>query len=108
VSKWDSPPCLTLGAGVIRDLTSYAPNMTITSSQNPWISAGSLPMSKLEEVPMNVSAISSAAPLQVLQNATATHTAAKPASVPTDTVSLSPAAQKAPQAGDVDHDGDSH
>jgi hypothetical protein len=31
-----------------------------------------------------------------------------PASPPTDTVTLSPAAQKASQAGDVDHDGDSH
>jgi hypothetical protein len=31
-----------------------------------------------------------------------------PASSPTDTVTLSPAAQKASQAGDVDHDGDSH
>ena len=27
---------------------------------------------------------------------------------PTDTVSLSPAAQKAAGGGDVDHDGDSH
>jgi hypothetical protein len=30
------------------------------------------------------------------------------APLPTDTVSLSPAAQKASQNGDVDHDGDSH
>lgn len=30
------------------------------------------------------------------------------ASLPTDTVSLSPAAQKATDSGDVDHDGDSH
>jgi hypothetical protein len=30
------------------------------------------------------------------------------ASLPTDTVSLSPAAQKAVGGGDVDHDGDSH
>jgi hypothetical protein len=46
--------------------------------------------------------------LQVPQNATPTNATSKPVSVPTDTVSLSPAAQKAPQAGDVDHDGDSH
>ena len=31
-----------------------------------------------------------------------------PASLPTDTVSISPAAQKAASSGDVDRDGDSH
>jgi hypothetical protein len=40
----------------------------------------------------------------------ATPVASQPAanSSPTDTVSLSSAAQKAPQTGDVDRDGDSH
>jgi hypothetical protein len=44
------------------------------------------------------------------QKAAPTPTPAQPSSTPspTDTVSLSPAAQKASQVGDVDHDGDSH
>lgn len=61
---------------------------------------------------MNVSAISSVAPTTTspqLHNAAAP-AASQPAatSSPADTVSLSPAAQKASQASDVDHDGDSH
>ena len=60
---------------------------------------------------MNVSAISSVAPTvapPVSHNAAAP-VASQPAaaSSPTDTVSLGSAAQKAPQAGDVDRDGDS-
>lgn len=61
---------------------------------------------------MSVSAISSVVPTLA---PTEIHKAAAPVasqpsatSSPTDTVSLSPTAQKAPQAGDVDHDGDSH
>jgi hypothetical protein len=60
---------------------------------------------------MNVSAIGSTAPeatLPSVQQATAAPAASKPADTPTDTVTLSPAALKASQAGDVDHDGDSH
>ena len=61
---------------------------------------------------MSISAISSstqAAALQELYKSATSQPAAKPAhsSIPTDTVTLSPAAQKA-SAGDVDHDGDSH
>jgi len=61
---------------------------------------------------MSVSAISSssqAAALQELHQPVAAQPAAKSSqsSIPTDTVTLSHAAQKAP-AGDVDHDGDSH
>jgi hypothetical protein len=60
---------------------------------------------------MNISAISLITPPvapPVPHNAAAP-AASQPAaaSSPTDTVSLSPAAQKAPQAGDVDRDGDS-
>jgi hypothetical protein len=60
---------------------------------------------------MSVSAINSTAPAAILpavKQSTAAPAASKPASTPNDTVTLSPAAQKASQAGDVDHDGDSH
>jgi len=60
---------------------------------------------------MSVSAIHSSSPAEILpavKQATAAPAASKPASTPTDTVTLSPAAQKASQVGDVDHDGDSH
>jgi hypothetical protein len=62
---------------------------------------------------MNMSAISSAVPtatLSELQNTTSTPAASKSAAalLPTDTVTLSAAAQNAAKAGDVDHDGDSH
>jgi hypothetical protein len=54
--------------------------------------------------------IASSTPPAELQRATPTSVQSQPspASPPTDTVTLSPAAQKASQAGDVDHDGDSH
>jgi len=62
---------------------------------------------------MSISAIGSIAPAV---NAAPTQPAAPPpttsqpaqASLQPDTVSLSAAAQKASQGGDVDHDGDSH
>jgi hypothetical protein len=62
---------------------------------------------------MSVSVIGSVGPAAVLpeiQKVAATPAATKPAaaSTPTDTVTLSSAAQKAPKTGDVDHDGDSH
>jgi hypothetical protein len=62
---------------------------------------------------MSVSAISSAVPaaaLQEVSHAAPAPTSTKPAAatLSADTVSLSPAAQKASQTGDVDHDGDSH
>jgi hypothetical protein len=60
---------------------------------------------------MSVSAIgptAPAAPMPTVQHATAAPEASKPAPAPTDTVTLSSAALKASQAGDVDHDGDSH
>ena len=49
-------------------------------------------------------------PLPEHQGTTPTPMQSQPSSAfpPTDTVTLSPAAQKASQAGDVDHDGDSH
>jgi len=49
-------------------------------------------------------------PQPELQRTTPTPVQSKPspAAQPTDTVTLSPAAQKASQVGDVDHDGDSH
>jgi hypothetical protein len=67
----------------------------------------------MEETPMSVSAISSVVPttnVQQLQKAVPAPAASKPSgsSSPADTVSLSPAAQKASQTGDVDRDGDSH
>jgi hypothetical protein len=54
--------------------------------------------------------VTSATSLLQNQNATPTAAPAKPSSapLPTDTVSLSPAAQKASQSGDIDHDGDSY
>ena len=60
---------------------------------------------------MSVSAIQSTSPAAILpsvKQATAAPTASKAAATPTDTVTLSPAAQKASQVGDVDRDGDSH
>ena len=62
---------------------------------------------------MSLSIINSVAPstpLPELQKATPTPVQSQqsPASLPTDTVTISPAAQKASQAGDADHDGDSH
>jgi hypothetical protein len=62
---------------------------------------------------MSLSAISSVAITSTqleLQKSTPTPVASPqtPASSPTDTVSLSHAAQKATAGGDVDHDGDSH
>ena len=62
---------------------------------------------------MSLSITSSIAPSTSLpESQGATPTPVRPqsssASSPTDTVTLSPAAQKASQAGDVDHDGDSH
>lgn len=62
---------------------------------------------------MNVSAINPAAHstgVSQVQSATPAPASSKssPASLPTDTVTLSPAAQKATHADDVDHDGDSH
>jgi hypothetical protein len=56
---------------------------------------------------MNISAISSinSAPLPEPAKATPQQSAS---TLPTDTVSFSSAAQKLQQAGDVDHDGDSH
>jgi hypothetical protein len=60
---------------------------------------------------MSISAIGSAAPsvaLQELQSPAPAQATAKPATLPTDTVSLSSAGVKASKAGDVDHDGDSH
>jgi hypothetical protein len=62
---------------------------------------------------MNVPAISSAAPtanLSEVQKAAPTPPVSKStaSSYPTDTVTLSAAAQGASKAGDVDHDGDSH
>jgi hypothetical protein len=62
---------------------------------------------------MSLSAISSltpAASLQELQLAAPVQVSPKSssASLPNDTVSLSPAAQKAAPSVDVDHDGDSH
>lgn len=60
---------------------------------------------------MSISAIGSAAPtaaLQELQKQAPAEAASKPATLPADTVSLSSAGVKASQAGDVDHDGDSH
>jgi hypothetical protein len=61
---------------------------------------------------MSVSAISSAVSAAIqpeLHKAAPASVASQPAaSSPTDTVSLSAAAQKASQAGDVDRDGDSH
>jgi hypothetical protein len=59
---------------------------------------------------MSISAIGSTTPaadLAAVKQANPAPAASKPASLPTDTVTLSPAAQKA-SAGDVDHDGDSH
>jgi hypothetical protein len=62
---------------------------------------------------MTLSAINPAAhaaSLPEVQTATPAPASSKssPAPAPTDTVTLSPAAQKASQAGDIDHDGDSH
>jgi hypothetical protein len=61
---------------------------------------------------MNLSITNSIAPstpLPELQRTTPTPVQSQPSPVSaTDTVSLSLAAQKASQAGDVDHDGDSH
>ena len=60
---------------------------------------------------MSISAISSTAPaaeVAAAKQAAPAPAESKPASLPTDTVTLSPAAQKASQGGDVDHDGDSH
>jgi hypothetical protein len=62
---------------------------------------------------MSVSAISStvqAAALSDIQKTAPTPAVSKPtaSSVPTDTVTLSAAAQNASKAGDVDRDGDSH
>ena len=62
---------------------------------------------------MSLSAIGSALPVgsaHDLQSPVPTAAPSKPAgnSIPTDTVSISSAAQRASRAGDVDHDGDSH
>jgi hypothetical protein len=60
---------------------------------------------------MSISAIGSAAPVtsaQELQSPAPAQATSKPATLPTDTVSLSSAGVKASQGGDVDHDGDSH
>ena len=62
---------------------------------------------------MSLSAISSltpAASLQELQLAAPAQVSPKSSStsLPSDTVTLSPAAQKASPSVDVDHDGDSH
>ena len=60
---------------------------------------------------MSVSAVSSAIATALQQSHLAPPPPPKPASatlLPQDTVSLSSTAQKAPQTGDVDHDGDSH
>ena len=62
---------------------------------------------------MNLSAINSvwhAASEFTQQSPAAVPTASKPssASLPQDTVALSSAGRAASQAGDVDHDGDSH
>jgi hypothetical protein len=51
-------------------------------------------------------AVSQAQPKEATPVPTATQPAS--ASLQNDTVTLSPAAQKASQGGDVDHDGDSH
>jgi hypothetical protein len=60
---------------------------------------------------MSVSAISSAAISNLLEHQKQTPPPApshSSSSLPADTVTLSPAAQKAAGVGDVDHDGDSH
>ena len=62
---------------------------------------------------MTLSAINPAAHaarLSEVQTATPAPASSKSsqAPAPTDTVTLSTAAQKASQAGDLDHDGDSH
>jgi len=61
---------------------------------------------------MSISPITSAIPVfapEASPNPAPSQTApSAPASLPNDTVTLSPAAMKASQAGDVDHDGDSH
>jgi hypothetical protein len=60
---------------------------------------------------MTLSAINPAAhaaSLPEVQTATPAPVASKSSPAPTDTVTLSSAAQKASQGGDIDHDGDSH
>lgn len=59
---------------------------------------------------MSISPVSTAAiQLESQQSAPAAKTNHQAsAGLPHDTVTLSSAAQKAPQGGDVDHDGDSH
>jgi hypothetical protein len=60
---------------------------------------------------MSVSAISSTAVSNLLELQKQTQPPApshSSSALPTDTVTLSPAAQKAVGGGDVDHDGDSH
>jgi len=63
---------------------------------------------------MNISAIASAVPAaaasQQVSHPAASQASTQPAAatLAPDTVSLSPAGQKASQGGDADHDGDSH
>jgi len=62
---------------------------------------------------MSISAIGSIVPTTTqleVQKSTSLPIASRSAapSLPTDTVTLSAAAQNASKAGDVDHDGDSH
>jgi len=60
-------------------------------------------------ITMSIAAINPVSPSPASFEAPkATPTQTSPASLPADTVSISPAAQKAASAGDVDHDGDSH
>jgi hypothetical protein len=53
-------------------------------------------------------AVRQAQPQQAAPVSTTTPPASASASMQNDTVTLSPAAQKTSQSGDVDHDGDSH
>jgi hypothetical protein len=53
-------------------------------------------------------AVSQAQPQQAAPVSTATPQPSASASMRNDTVTLSPAAQKTSQSGDIDHDGDSH
>ena len=60
---------------------------------------------------MNVSLVSSASSIASqaeIQKRTPAPAPSQSSSLPSDTVTLSPAAQKVSGGGDVDHDGDSH